>query len=310
MGYGGGGIVGAVLGNLIAPGIGGALGGFLGSAAGGGSLKQDLFSGVGGYVGGGFGEAASGGGEIFGPAMESGAMGTTGALGGAEIFGPAMESGAMGTTGSFASPMSWSEQATQLFDRAGTPGYNSYGAPSSWADSLPSLKTAAGIAQPIQSVYSGYEALRRAKQMQQLAMSAGASADPWGASGGRAQAEQQLMTLNSNPSAAMATDPRYAAMIQAAQRTTAMYGQDSGAMAVAGAQAGGNWYSQRMAELSGLVGANQNPAAAAQIQLQGAGMSNQLASQGLASVGYGTQRAFGTDMPPEVIAWMRSKGMM
>ena len=174
-----------------------------------------------------------------------------------------------------------------------------------WGD----VKSFAKDVAPFSSMYSGMKALSLADQQRKLAQRAGQRADPWGTSGGRAQADAQLQQLNRDPSAAMAGDPRYAAMVQAAQRATAIHGQDSGAMAAAGAQAGGNWYTQRMAELSGLAGANANPAAGVSVEMAGLTNSNDLYSKGLASIGYGMQRFGGADMPPEVLAWMKSKGM-
>lgn len=187
----------------------------------------------------------------------------------------------------------------------------------SWADKAATafsdlgkgIKTAAGVVQPYSSLYSGYKALTLADEMKKRSAGLASKADPWGASGGRAAADAQLQELNKNPTAAMAGDPRYAAMVQAAQRATAMHGQDSGAMAAAGAQAGGNWYTQRMAELSGLAGANANPAAGVQAELSGLTASNDLYSRGLASIGYGTQRLAGTAVPPEVQRWLQSQGM-
>ena len=94
------------------------------------------------------------------------------------------------------------------------------------------------------------------------------AADPWGNSGGRALADAQLQELIRNPNAAMSNDPAYASRIQGAQRAAARYGQDSGAMAVAGANASSSWYNERLAQLQGLAGAGFNPAGGEELRLK------------------------------------------
>ncbi len=146
----------------------------------------------------------------------------------------------------------------------------------------------------------------------------GSASDPWGTSGGRAGAAGDLRALEADPTAAMAKDPRFAAMVQASQRATAQYGQNSGAMAVAGAQAGGNWYTQRLQELGALAGIGNGGLPISAVSNAGniAGnmsIPNNLSSQALASIGYGLNTATGggatASIPPAVIQWMLINGM-
>jgi hypothetical protein len=163
------------------------------------------------------------------------------------------------------------------------------------------------------SIGSGLYGLNNSNQMRQMAQQQGQQADPWGSSGGRAASAAQLAALNADPTAAMAADPRYAAMVQAAQRGSAMYGQGSGNMAIAAAGAGGNWYGQRLQELGGLAGIG-NAAIGANATLQGTQNANNLAGDSLASIGYGVNTMTGgsamSNMPPQVRAWLQQQGMM
>lgn len=93
-----------------------------------------------------------------------------------------------------------------------------------------------------------------------------AGADPWGTSGGRALADAQLQALMRDPSQVAASDPAYALRIQAAQRAMGGYGQDSGAMAVAGANASTDWLNQRQLALASLENMG-NPVGAQQVGL-------------------------------------------
>ena len=126
--------------------------------------------------------------------------------------------------------------------------------------------------------------------MRRLAMLAGAKADPWGSSGGRNLADAQLQKFMTNPTA----DPSYALRIRGAQRANAQFGQDSGAMAVAGANASTDWFNARMAQLGGLAGAGGNPAQGVQVQMGGLEGANKLLSDSLGSFGYGAATLAGT----------------
>ena len=183
-----------------------------------------------------------------------------------------------------------------------------------------------GVLNTMSSIGSGIDAWQRSRRQKQLAeqnaeyiRNITAGADPWGSSGGRSNAARDLMLLQSDPTSFMAKDPRFAAMIQASQRANAPAGQGSGAMAVAGAKAGGDWFSARQAELAQLAGTgNANiPGSgsvnAAQIALEGSRGADTLAGQGLASIGFGINSATGggasAAIPALVKQWMLTQGM-
>lgn len=171
------------------------------------------------------------------------------------------------------------------------------------------LKGALQIAGPAMAIGSGLYGMTQADAMRRQAMLAGKAGDPWGQSGGRGMADSQLQQLMTNPGQAAASDPSYGLRIQGAQRAMAPMGQDSGAMAVAGANASTDWLNQRMSALGGLAGAGVNPGQGAQLQMTGQAGANSLASQSLASIGYGvTQAGGGNNMgfTPEQMAFLRS----
>lgn len=176
-----------------------------------------------------------------------------------------------------------------------------------WGD----VKSALSLATPIMSIASGLYGMSEADKLKKAAMLAGQQADPWGTSGGRSLADSQLQELMRNPGQVALRDPSYALRIQGAQRAMAQYGQDSGAMSVAGANASTDWYNQRLGQLGGLAGAGVNPGNASQISMSGLTSGNDLMSKALASIGYGVTRAGGgAGMPPEVQQWLRSQGML
>ncbi len=234
------------------------------------------------------------------------------------------------------------EDKSRLFDpRGGVPNFGnvsasllsnagaSPGFASNFADLFGGTTGGVGFGNPLNagsSIYSALDARNRAKKLQEMTQQimsqiggASANADPWGTSGGRSSAAAQLSALEKDPSGAMASDPRFAAMIQAAQRATSQYGQNSGAMNIAGAKAGGDWFTQRQAELAGLAGTGnagipvQGLATAGQIGIQGNVAANTLAGSGLASLGYGLNTLTGggatSSIPAPVLQWMRSQGM-
>ena len=185
----------------------------------------------------------------------------------------------------------WDMAAENLFANAGMPGFDQYGAAEGfgWGD----VKGALQIASPIMSIGSGLYGMSQADQLRKMAAMSGKRADPWGMSGGRSLADAQLQELMNNPGQVAARDPSYALRMQGAQRATAIQGQDSGAMSVAGANASTDWYNQRLAQLGGLAGATQNPAAGEQVSMSGQLGANDLASRSLASIGYGVTRGGG-----------------
>lgn len=176
---------------------------------------------------------------------------------------------------------------------------------------LGDIKGALQIASPLMSIGSGLYGMSQADQMRKLAAMSGKRADPWGASGGRSVADAQLQELMGNPSQVASRDPSYALRMQGAQRANAIYGQDSGAMAVAGANASTNWYNERLGQLGGLAGANASPASGEQISMTGQVGANDLASRSLASIGYGVTRGgggTGMELPPGFREQLRAAG--
>lgn len=177
--------------------------------------------------------------------------------------------------------------------------------------SLGDVNSALSFATPIISVGSGLYGMSQAEQLRKLAAQSGKRADPWGASGGRSLADTQLQELMRNPGQVAARDPSYGLRMQGAQRANAIYGQDSGAMAVAGANASTDWYNQRLAQLSGLAGTGFSPGTAEQFGMSGTAGASELAGKSLASIGYGVTRAgggTGMELPPGFREQLRAAG--
>ena len=153
--------------------------------------------------------------------------------------------------------------------------------------------------------------MSQADAMRRQALLSQNKSAPWQASGGMGLADQQLQQLMQNPGQVAAQDPSYALRMQGAQRATSQYGQDSGAMSVAGANASTDWYNQRLQSLGGLAGANINPATGQQVSLQGYEAANKLASSSLGSIGYGATSLGGNSMgfTPQQIAALQAAGI-
>lgn len=135
-----------------------------------------------------------------------------------------------------------------------------------WAQNMLSPQGVGNLANSAYGIWQG-------NQLQNQAM----RANPWQQSGGYALAGQQLQNLMRDPGQVAAGDPGYQLAMQGAQRAMAGYGQNSGAMAVAGANASNDWLNKRMQSLGNLAGANYNPVA--NVQQAHAGM--QMQQQGL-----------------------------
>ena len=136
---------------------------------------------------------------------------------------------------------------------------------------------------------SGIYGLINAEQLKKQASLLQQQADPFGQY--RSQYAGQLSALEANPSS-ITTLPGYQAGMDAVTRSMGSQGyQGSGNMAAALQQYGGNFYNQEVQTLSGLAGANLNPAAAGQLALTGTLGANQLTGQSLASLGYGAYLA-------------------
>jgi len=151
---------------------------------------------------------------------------------------------------------------------------------------LQGLSSAVKPYTPYLNAASGIKGLLDAQEMKRQARLAAMRADPWGNSGGRGLADAQLQELMRDPSAMAASDPAFKLRIQGAQRANAQYGQDSGAMSIAGANASTDWYNARLAQLGGLAGSGVSPNAGAGVQMQGMQAASDLSSAALGSLGY------------------------
>lgn len=176
-----------------------------------------------------------------------------------------------------------------------------------WTD----VKSALLIAGPAMSIGSGLYGMSQAEAMRKQALLSQNRSAPWQASGGMGLADQQLQQLMQNPGQVASQDPAYALRMQGAQRAASQYGQDSGAMSVAGANASTDWYNQRLQQLGGLAGAGVNPAGGQQVSLQGTEAANKLASSSLGSIGYGATSLGGNSMgfTPQQIAALQAAGI-
>lgn len=256
------------------------LGGGLGLLEGGALLGGAALGG--GLLEGAAGSAAAGSGSLLGG--ESLLGGDAGFLGG---MGEGIGGGGLDGASSLLDGYSYGDTAAQALGGFGSGGLTAPAASPSIFD------TALKYANPAMSIYSGISGLQKQKELERMARLAAAQSDPWGKSGGRTLADQQLQQLMRDPSAVAANDPAYKLRIQGAQRANAQFGQDSGAMSVAGANASTTWYNERLAQLSALAGAGVNPGTAAQIGLNGQVAANDLMSDSLGSIGYGVGQITG-----------------
>lgn len=168
--------------------------------------------------------------------------------------------------------------------------------------------TGARALNTLSSIGSGVYGLYNANNMRNMASQTRNISAPWGGA-----VDSQLQNLLTNPSTAAANDPAFQLRMQAAMRANAPAGTDSGAMAVAAANASTDWYNGRLQQLGGLYSQEPNPLQAQYIALQGTGMANTLAGQSLASIGFGLNNATGggasSNMPASVQQWLRSQGI-
>jgi hypothetical protein len=274
-------------------------------AAGGGALAAG-YGAAGAGAAGGTTTAGTAGGSIYGGTSVGGLIGAETAAGSLAAGG----TGVSGALGSAALPASY-EAAGLAGAGAGAgfgesafgfqPGDASFTYPGFTTD--PSIAALGGgggggfgfsdlaslykSAQPYLSMGSGIKALIDAQQQKKRAQQLGMRADPFGTSGGRAQADAQLQALMRDPSQVAAGDPAYKLRLQAAARANAPMGTDSGAFATGAANASTNWYNERLAQLGGLAGAGVNPGTGVALELQGLASSSDLLSKGLASIGFG-----------------------
>lgn len=141
-----------------------------------------------------------------------------------------------------------------------------------------------GSAPSNMSVGSGIFGLLESQRMQQAALAAQKAADPFASQ--RGYYADQLRQIQADPNA-ITKIPGYQAGQQAIERSMAAQGYTgSGNMMAAMQKYGGDFYNQTMAQYAQLAGAGANPAAAAQLGLQGQQYGVQLAGQSLGSLGY------------------------
>lgn len=253
------GLFGEAAGASLLGGVGGAA---AGAAALGGAAELGLF-----------GEAAA---SSLIPAGAGAAAGAAGAAGELGLFGEPAASSLFGE-GAAAELGLFGEGLAESLIPAGAGAF---------ASPLATLQGFAKTAQPYMSAASGVKGLMDAEAMKKAARRAAMSADPWGNSGGRSLADAQLQELMRNPEAVAATDPAFKLRVMGAQRANAQYGQDSGAMSVAGANASTDWYNARLAQLGGMAGAGVAPGAGGGVMVQGLDNAFDASSAALASLGY------------------------
>lgn len=327
MGFSLGGLIGGGLGFLVGGPAGAAIGAGLGSAASGGDTKDIITSAGLGYLGGEFlpglggGEAAAGSGAnlasmggaqglmpgaaaglsemgggtglMYGldagsslgamgglTAADLGMMGgvdysLAGAgLGGLGMTAPGFDMGAMGGMG----PVDYSLGSATGIGTTGGGG----GMMDMFRRRMAAMGMTPGNLGMIGgglNIASGLYGLNAAQQMSQMAQ----RADPF--AGYRPGYAAQLAQLTADPSR-ITSMPGYRAGMQAVQRSMAAQGyQGSGNMMAAMSKYGGDFYNQEVNRLAALGGANISP----QTALMGQGMASDLASRGLASLGYGTR---------------------
>ena len=239
--------------------------------------------------------------EGFGMGAE-GSIAAMDTLGSTNWFSSALNVGLGGGGESFPSGIS------NLFSSGGG---KDGGGGSNWMDYA---NAGMGIYSGIKGISMSEEMRKRAEQDRALALKAAQEGPEWQKSGGRGLADAQLQQLMRDPGQVAAQDPSFGLRIQGAQRANAMYGQNSGRMAAAGADASTDWYNQRLAQLGGLADAPGRPtgtiAGAAQLGQSGEMAANDLYSRSLASIGYGVNRGVGGSgqYTPEMIARMRAAG--
>lgn len=227
--------------------------------------------------------------DLDSTAADTGTYTADDALGGATLGADAGESlytagdtlgGAALGADAAADPWSWGSGDTLAAS------LNGAGGATAGTDPMSTLAGYGKYISPALSIGSGLLGLQRQAQLKKMAQLAAARGDPWGNSGGRALADSQLQQLLRDPSSVAASDPAYKLRIQGAQRATSQYGQDSGAMSIAGANASTDWYNGRLAQLAGLSGAGTTPGNGMGTALIGLTASNNLLSSSLGSIGY------------------------
>ena len=286
--------MGAILTGIVyGAAIGGGVALFTGGNVGKGILLGAAYGGVGGAFGGVAGGVASAGSQAgmlasqtagFTAAELAGWGGATTA--GTSFFGAAGMEAAQTAGFSAADLAGWGGATAADTAAAGAAA----GGGGIW-DTVSKVGTFAKDNRNLINVGTSVYGMSQAQALQQQALLAQQQANQWASSGGQALGVQQLQSLMTDPDAA--NDPAYKLRIQAAQRAMAGYGQNSGAMAVAGANASTDWYNARMAQLANVAGAPGNATGAAQIGMYGTVASNNLMNQSLQGFGASIDNWFG-----------------
>jgi len=265
------------IGSYILPALGFALGGPVGAgiagAAQGGIVEEGGWGGAlkGGLQGYGLGSGISNmtgyGGNYFG---------LGGAASGASGWGSMV--GDAGPSEAFFDG-NWGMQTPGTGGIAGGAGAGgTSGGMSDWVKNIWKKQTPGSLLQTGMSVGSGLLQMSNAADLKSQAMSM--------RPGGNLPNEQ-LTALLSNPGGMAMSDPAYALRQRAASRATATMGANSGAAAVAAANASTDWYNQRLAQLGGLAGQG------ADVGLKGTIASNQMMGSALANIGFGVNQFTG-----------------
>jgi len=150
---------------------------------------------------------------------------------------------------------------------------------------------------------SGAYGMYQANKMGNQAQSAIAGSSPWTTSGGTALAGEQLKGIMTGD---FTNDAGFKAAQSAAARSSSQ--QPGGFAASAAAQAALKYQNDRIQALGPAAGVGFSPAAGYQVGLQGTQGANQLAGQGLASIGYGLTPS-GSGMPPWLQQYLVQNGM-
>ena len=220
----------------------------------------------------------------FNQGVEAGTKGLTGSNAINLAEGAAASDAAPAAAGTLSNAPVYQPLPTDPYMNSAGIGYTN---PSFGMPSLSGILSGAKEYAPLASLASGISGLSRANQLAKQAAALGKRADPWGQSGGRGAADAQLQSLLKDPNAIYGM-PGYQAGLDAVQRKMASQGYlGSGNMMAALQQYGGDFYNNAVKNLGGLSGANTNPGTGAEIELLGTKSANDLASQSMASLGYG-----------------------
>ena len=155
----------------------------------------------------------------------------------------------------------------------------------------------------LMSLGSGIYGIQQANKARQQAKAAIPGSAPWTASGGTAMAGDQLKGVIAGD---FTKDAGFSAAQQSAARASSQ--QPGGFAASAAAQAALKYQNDRIQALGPAAGVGFSPASGYQTAVGGTQGANQLAGQGLASIGYGMTPQ-GQGMPPWLQAYLVKNGM-